>query len=128
MDCNIFTIPLYISIENRSSSRKMMTMKCECGEAEMERRNVPFYFNEIYFGDYEADICPICGEVLFTEESSRLIDEMAVICGVWGQSRIQRITTGCSISTAESGIRSWREAFSIPNQIDRILFSVNSGA
>ena len=55
-----------------------------CESSEMHRKKVPFYFRNIYFGDYDADVCQNCGEILFTEEASRKMDKKAKSLGVWG--------------------------------------------
>lgn len=48
-----------------------------CEKATMVKKLVTFSFKKQYFGKYEADVCPACKEILFTEESSRKIDEKA---------------------------------------------------
>lgn len=55
-----------------------------CEKARMIKKLVPFSFKNHYFGKYEADVCPKCKEVLFTEESSKKIDKKAVSLKVWG--------------------------------------------
>ena len=58
-----------------------------CEKATMIRKLEPFYFKNLYFGKYEADICPSCGEVLFTQKASREIDKKAILLKVWGINR-----------------------------------------
>ena len=56
-----------------------------CGKKEMTRRRIPFVHADRYFGDYDADVCPHCGEILLTEEASNQLDERAKQLGLWGR-------------------------------------------
>lgn len=58
-----------------------------CEKAELERRRVPYSYHDWYFGDYEADVCPACGEAFFTEAASDAMDARARELGVWGLER-----------------------------------------
>ena len=62
-----------------------------CGKAELKRRDVPFVQGDVYLGDFTADVCPVCGEVLFTEEASEAINKRAVELGVWGRRLIPEV-------------------------------------
>ncbi len=60
-------------------------MQCpNCTEGRIIRRKVPYYYHNLYFGDFSADVCPKCGEIYFTEEASDAIDARAMELGVWG--------------------------------------------
>jgi len=61
-------------------------MKCpSCGKAKLRHRRVPFTHGNRYLGDFEADVCPDCGEILFTETASELINARAKQLGLWGK-------------------------------------------
>lgn len=55
-----------------------------CGQAAVERRKVPFVYGSKFLGEFDADVCPSCGEALFTEEASGEINRRAVELRVWG--------------------------------------------
>lgn len=102
-------------------------MKCPtCNQTEMTRKNVPFFLRDLYMGDYEADVCPICRETLFTEEASRMIDDMAVTLGVWGKSRVHEITIDCAVSTVDVGVRPLAEIFGSPELINGMTMTARA--
>jgi len=61
------------------------SMECpSCAKAVLERKKVPFVYGSKFLGEFDADTCPSCGEVLFTEEASGEINRRAAEVGVWG--------------------------------------------
>jgi hypothetical protein len=40
---------------------------------------------------FDAEVCPLCGEMLFTEEASDAIDAQAKRLGLWGEPRPVRM-------------------------------------
>lgn len=61
-------------------------MKCPmCGKAELQSRRVPFGHYGRNLGEFEADVCPVCGEVFFTQAASEEINLKAMELGLWGQ-------------------------------------------
>ena len=88
-------------------------MRCLCGRSEMIRKNVPFFFEETYLGDFQADVCPVCGEVLFTEQASIQIDEMAMKLGVWGRSKLHEVKVEFAVSTSDVAPRTFVEIFGL---------------
>ena len=48
--------------------------KCE---GEVERKKVPFSMYGIKLGNFEAEVCTKCGEVVFDEKVSDQIDKVA---------------------------------------------------
>jgi len=60
-------------------------MKCPlCDKGKLVRKKSPYVYGDIYFGEYESDVCPKCGEVIFTEKSFDAIEAKAKELGVWG--------------------------------------------
>jgi YgiT-type zinc finger domain-containing protein len=48
-------------------------------------KKVPYsYHNQIYFGDFEAEVCQQCNTVFFTEDSFQKIEQIAKDRGLWG--------------------------------------------
>lgn len=68
---------------------------------------MPFVHAEGLLGSFEAEVCPSCGEILFTEGSSELINRRAKELGLWGL--MPRIDEGSPVTSAlEAGqIQSW---------------------
>lgn len=61
-------------------------MKCpNCGKADLVTRRVPFTQGALYLGDFDAEVCPACGEILFTEGASGEINHRATELGLWGK-------------------------------------------
>ncbi len=66
-------------------------MKCPMCEGDMERKKVPYTVGSVKLGTFEADVCPSCGEIFFTEKSSDAIDKEAKELGLWGLERKGKI-------------------------------------
>ncbi len=66
-------------------------MECPICEKNMERKKVPYNVGSVKLGTFDADVCPSCGEVFFTEESSDAIDRKAKESGLWGLEKRSKI-------------------------------------
>lgn len=86
-------------------------MKCpNCGQADLKRREIPFVQGARYLGDFVADVCPVCGEILFTEDASERINARAQELGLWGKPLPNE----------------WTWLSPSPNEEDRLVFPVGS--
>lgn len=45
-----------------------------CEKGQLETRDVPYHYYEFHVGDYEAEVCPVCNEIFFTEGASDAMD------------------------------------------------------
>ncbi len=59
-------------------------MECPMCNGTLKKGRTEYSYHDIYFGEYDADICDTCGEAFFTEEASDAIDEKAKELGLWG--------------------------------------------
>ena len=60
-------------------------MKCPlCDKGRLIKKKSPYMYGDIYFGEYESDVCSTCREVIFTEKSFDDIEAKAKELGVWG--------------------------------------------
>ncbi len=67
-----------------------MTMKCsECG-GKVSVKKVDFFMYGTILGKFPAEVCEQCGEQLFSEETSDVIDRAAKEKGLW---RLESQTT-----------------------------------
>lgn len=57
----------------------------------MKKTKEAYFFGEIKLGVFEAEKCPKCSEVFFTEEASDKIDEKAKEMGLWGMGQEGKI-------------------------------------
>ncbi len=61
-----------------------MTLCYICEKGELETKEVPYHYGEFHVGDYEAEVCPDCGEVFFTEAAGDAMDARVKELGLWG--------------------------------------------
>ena len=67
-------------------------MECPlCEKGELVRSNINYTYQDWNFGDFEADVCNLCKEAFFTEESMITIEKKAKEIGVWGIERKTKI-------------------------------------
>ncbi len=59
-------------------------MECPICNEKMKKGKEPYSFASVLLGEFEADVCPKCKEVFFTEEASDKIDQKAKKLGLWG--------------------------------------------
>lgn len=59
-------------------------MKCHVCDLQTKQERVPFEVMGKLLGEFDADVCSKCGEIIFTEKASRQIDAAAKMCGLWG--------------------------------------------
>lgn len=57
----------------------------------MKKTKEPYFFGESNLGEFEAEKCPKCKEVFFTEEASDKIDAKAKELGLWGMRQEGKI-------------------------------------
>lgn len=62
----------------------MMMMDCPMCDGTLRKGRTEYSYHDIYFGEYDADICNKCGEAFFTEEASDEIEKKAKELGLWG--------------------------------------------
>lgn len=69
----------------------MERKKCEeCG-GNIERKRIDFVMYGLSLGKFPAEVCTKCGEEVFDEETSKLIDKIAKSKGLWGLDRKVKI-------------------------------------
>jgi len=61
-----------------------MTKCYTCEKGELKKTKEPYKLYGEYLGDFEAEKCSKCGEVFYTEESSRRMTQAAKDKGLWG--------------------------------------------
>ena len=66
-------------------------MKCFACGGKVERKKVPFNMYGIKLGNFEAEVCTKCGEVVFDEKVSDQIDKVAKEKGIWGLERKSKV-------------------------------------
>jgi hypothetical protein len=57
---------------------------CPMCKGKMARKNAPYSFAGVDFGEFDSEVCTKCGEVFFMEEASDLINQKAKELGLWG--------------------------------------------
>ena len=67
-------------------------MECPICNGSLKREKVPYKYNDVSLGAFEADVCSKCNEVYFTENSSDEIDATARKLGIWGLERKSKIS------------------------------------
>ncbi len=55
-----------------------------CEKGTLEKKKIPYTFMDEQIGNFEAEVCPICGETFFDEETSRKITAATKAKGLWG--------------------------------------------
>lgn len=53
-------------------------------KGKMIRKNSPYSFAGVLFGEYDSEACLKCGEVFYMEEASNQIEQKAKELGLWG--------------------------------------------
>ena len=62
----------------------MKQNKCwECSGT-LIKKKVPYAFLGEHIGEFSAEVCNKCGETIFSEETSKLIDQKVKEKGLWG--------------------------------------------
>jgi len=59
-------------------------MKCDECNGKIIKKKVPYSIYGVKLGDFPAETCTKCGEILFTEETSRKMTQIAKKRGLWG--------------------------------------------
>ncbi len=67
-------------------------MGCPICDGKMIRKRSEYRYYDIYFGDFDSDVCEDCGEIFFTEEASDEIDMIAKEKGLWGLEHSSKIS------------------------------------
>lgn len=57
---------------------------CPMCKGNMARKNAPFSYAGVEFGEFDSEVCKKCGEVFFMEDASDKIDAKAKELGLWG--------------------------------------------
>ena len=68
-----------------------MTKCYMCETVELKKVKVPYNLYGEYLGDFEAETCCKCGEVFYSEETSRKMTQVAREKGLWGLNAESRI-------------------------------------
>ena len=71
---------------------KIERKKCEECSGEIKNKNVEFKLYEESLGFFPAEVCTKCGEEVFSEETSDLIDKVAKEKVLWGLEARGKIT------------------------------------
>lgn len=60
-------------------------MKCYiCEKGTLRKVKQPYRLYDEYLGDFEAEKCSACGEIFYSEGTSRKMTEAAKAKGLWG--------------------------------------------
>ncbi len=60
-------------------------MKCYlCEKGELQKKEVPYLLYEKLIGKFPAEVCTLCGETFFDEETSEKITQATKAKGLWG--------------------------------------------
>ncbi len=63
-------------------------MKCPlCDKGKLVKKKSPYAYGDIYFGEFDSEVCTKCNEIIFTEEAFDAIESKAKDLGVWGLGR-----------------------------------------
>ena len=68
-----------------------MTKCYICGNGILNKVKLPYHLYGEYLGDFEAEKCPKCNEVFYSEETSRKMTESAKKKGLWGLNAESKI-------------------------------------
>ncbi|MFH1053889.1 MAG: YgiT-type zinc finger protein [Candidatus Woesearchaeota archaeon] len=67
--------------------------KCPaCEKGNLEKKTVPYDVYGIELGKFPAKVCNICNEVWFSEETSKMIEDLEKKKGLFGLSRHSKIS------------------------------------
>lgn len=58
--------------------------RCDECNGKLENKNVPYELYGVHLGDFPAEVCTKCGEIVFTEDTSREMTARAKELGLWG--------------------------------------------
>src|SRR3989338_7730832 len=62
----------------------MIRNKCDECSGKLMKKNVPYEIYGVWLGDFPAEVCKSCGEIIFDEETSRKMTAIAKEKGLWG--------------------------------------------
>jgi len=109
-------------------------MKCYiCEQGTLKRTKAPFAIYGVGLGSFDAEVCPACREVFFTEESSDKIDAAAKKNGLWGLEAKTKIgLVGNSIDVkiskrlaAFTGMKKGEEVRIYPEGKNKLIIETN---
>ena len=106
----------------------MERKKCEECSGILEHKQVDFTLYGISLGKFPAEVCPKCGEKVFSENTSERINRLAKKKGLWGldkKIKIVKIGNSLAIRIPKSisdflGLKEGKEAFMHPEK-DKII-------
>ena len=76
-----------------------------CEKGTLRKGKAPFNMYGERLGEFEAEICDVCGEVFFTEQASDKIDEIAKKKGLWGlesQTKAGKVGNSLDVKIAKN--------------------------
>lgn len=62
-----------------------------CGKGTLKKTKLPYRLYGQDLGDFEAEKCSKCGEIFYSEETSRKMTEVAKQKGLWGLNAESKI-------------------------------------
>lgn len=62
-----------------------------CEKGELKKMKTPYSLYGEFLGDFESEKCSACGEIFYSEETSRRMTEVAKKKGLWGLNAESRI-------------------------------------
>jgi len=68
-----------------------MTKCYLCEKGELKKTKTPYKLYGEYLGDFESEKCNKCGEVFYSEDSSRKMTKAAKKKGLWGLNAESKI-------------------------------------
>jgi hypothetical protein len=110
----------------------MQEEKCwECG-GRIVKRKKDFSLYGINIGEFDAEVCKKCGEVVFSEEASDQIDKAAKEAGLWGlEAKTKVAKTGDSLTIRVNkrlaeflGLKEGKEVTLHPENKEKLVVAV----
>jgi len=105
-------------------------MKCYlCEQGTMKRTKAPFSMYGILLGEFEADVCNMCKEVVFTEIASDEIDQIAKEKGLWGlesKTKVGKVGNSIDVKIAKNlaeftGLKKGEEVRIYPESKNKLI-------
>lgn len=109
-------------------------MKCYiCKKGTLQKKKMPFIMYGMQLGLFDAETCPSCGDIFFTQEASRQIDETAKKRGLWGleaKTKIGRVGNSIDVKISKrlaefAGLKKGEEVRIYPESKNRLIIETN---
>jgi hypothetical protein len=103
-----------------------------CGRGTLRRKRVRETLFGVDLGEFDAEVCSACGETLFDEKATDLMEERAKAAGIWGLGKkLKVVKSGHSLALRIPAdlakflhLKAGKEVFVRPDGEDRIVVEV----